>query len=476
MYSSIIAITILALASQATLFTFCKLRPSSNPIFYVLTIEAWIYLHLAPALSASDIGPSLYFSYVISQVAALLLFEIPLSVCYIFFIKRQLHNRKPVEFSIAANRIAIFIVAMLASGLIFYDVVSKGDLWFKSLGHEGLAERYRELPLWSWLVYRVWEKTGVAFVALSAGCALLCRGRIKRTSLLIMTVLSCGGYVKYVLSNSRLEALLLITVVAIAILKIFDANLAIRHARRLTAAAACNRPKIKFRQKTRSRWAIVAFLGLFLSMYSLKIVYTSRIEFIDAGGFQTKWLNPFYKLQDTELHTPWWWRLNGIDLIAQARQTVIVDGVDWLGGWKYIVDINISPSRLKEAKEDLRTTAKSYMIAKYLGNGSPDYFSCALTDVYGNLGFAGFPACAMVFGFLCAIIEANIGRPRNGTGFLIALIAAISLLRFEHDFAATISDLIKTIVVTIPILLINPLKARRALLLDGHARGAPQEQ
>jgi hypothetical protein len=424
-------------------------------------IEAWIYLHLAPSIASTEIEPLLNSTYLLSQVSAFLLFEIPIFVCYVI-VSRTLRAKRPLSLlALRPEALLLTLVAMMVFGLAFSKAVTDGGLWFKSLGHEALAERYRELPFWNWLVFRIWEKVGIAFVALMVACLLLARGKPTKGIVLGALIISCSAFIQYVVTNSRLESLLLIAIVGVVLSRTMDSNTS--RGNRTNSSMRDEPDKQdtnKPRRQGRLRYFITIGLCLLLGAYSVKVVHSARIEFTDSGRFETKWLNPLYSPAKAEPLTAWWWRLNGIDLIARARLVAKTEGIDWFGPWSYIAEITTSPRKLASAKEQMRTTAKSYMVREYLGEASPDYFSCTLTDVYGNLGFSGFPFCAFLLGSLCAWIDVTISRPRSGTSFLVAVIAAISLLRFEHELIAIASDLGKTILVTLPILIINPLRVK----------------
>jgi hypothetical protein len=84
--------------------------------------------------------------------------------------------------------------------------------------------------------------------------------------------------------------------------------------------------------------------------------------------------------------------------------------------WRFVDPPGFDAFRLS-----LTTTAKGYLMEHYLGLVVTDYFSCALTDMFGNFHFAGFVLLGVVYGWGLAQCCAQIVAPTSGPALLYGL-------------------------------------------------------
>ena len=143
-------------------------------------------------------------------------------------------------------------------------------------------------------------------------------------------------------------------------------------------------------------WIIFAAIGV-LAAYLMNVVMNVRTMGFD-GRFRLEYLTPGITLLDDEQGFN---RLNGIDLMARLMAPVFEEGPAWGTAWMHILwDVRrlVDPAGFDEFRLSLETNAKSYLMTHYLGWRVADYYSCMMTDLFGNFGLIGFPIGALVVG------------------------------------------------------------------------------
>ena len=94
--------------------------------FLLLYFQAFIYLHLAPTLAASDIDYDLRVLYVYIQLGCIILFELPLTLIYYHSMKkaRLRMQRNRIELGLLPKRQIFVSVFLLICGLLFLHLLN----------------------------------------------------------------------------------------------------------------------------------------------------------------------------------------------------------------------------------------------------------------------------------------------------------------------------------------------------------------
>jgi hypothetical protein len=157
-------------------------------------------------------------------------------------------------------------------------------------------------------------------------------------------------------------------------------------------------------------------------------------------------------------------RLDCIDLIQRIEPSLARSGYELGAAWRVPAFIAltqfVAPSASDEYKRTARTTAKSYLLERHTDLDPGDYYSCALTDLFGNFGVAGFPVGAglLALAFVMTRRVMSGGVPILGNHvYWIGLVLAAHLIPFEQEFSTYLFGWIRYLPAALALLLINPV-------------------
>jgi hypothetical protein len=118
--------------------------------------------------------------------------------------------------------------------------------------------------------------------------------------------------------------------------------------------------------------------------------------------------------------------------------------VTWLV-WRFV-----DPEGFDRYRLTRQTTAKSYLMREYLGIDVTDYFSCTVTDLYGNFKLPGLLIGALVLGGLFAWTTTTLAAPRGSTALVVAIFVLTQIVIFDQEAVFTFFGWIRKV----PVLLI----------------------
>jgi len=421
---------------------------TSDYFFILIWSQIFIYIHIAPTLTMYNIDFMLKQYYLFIQIFSVLLFEIPLFIIYLKLKNKFIIFSKMSRMQIKVQPFKFIIFFTIGVLIIFFilNIFQDYPLWFKRIGHKGLANLYLSLPPSVWALFRTFEKLGVLILSINLITFFYLKNPFTKT-LSFLYVLVFGSIITiYIMINSRLESAILVFV-------IFGVYFyQIRNRKNFTL--------INKMKKNHIKW-----LGILL-IYLFTVVINSRTEYYRTKTVSLKSLNPISLINDDQKGTnQWLMRLNGIDLMAQitphAFRRGFAHGEAWDNFFLFIYGPILFPEKVKKLKELRQTTAKGFLIKKYLKYDEDDYYSSILTDSYGNYGLLGFIFCAIIIAPLIFLASTFIKNPQKGSQLIIGIYIMINLLRFEHELGSLLSDLIKFSVILIPLLFINPIQVLR---------------
>ena len=98
---------------------------------------------------------------------------------------------------------------------------------------------------------------------------------------------------------------------------------------------------------------------------------------------------------------------------------------------------------------------------RYSGVGKADYYSCMLTDVYGNFSIYGFLLPAIVLGVVLARATAALRWSAKPAAVVFAAFAITRVLPFEQGFESILFMWYKLVPFVLVALVFYPLRRSR---------------
>lgn len=382
--------------------------------------EALAYVFVAPAIYASGAlrdDPTLAGYYSLVMVGALLLFLPLLIVSYLgarrLLNARRASERRPFLLSVRPFFAFLTVGTAIVFPILYLATLQNAGLLYRRIGSEGLAVALVELPRYQFLIIRIFDRLAVPLAALVLMVVAALPRKRRRFALLGFAIVT-GTYLYITVINSRLN-----TILAIAALFI--------------VAVQWQLIRIRLRAKRVVQISSIALLAAYMVNATMNL----------RAGWQTepnrlKLLSPLYKPPADFADTQPALRLNCVDLMARMTPSALERGFAKGSAWWPSIVVTfgqfIAPEVAREYKLGLGTTPKFYLMRSYAGLELPDYFSCTLTDVYGNLGFAGFAIAGAALGPLLALTTIWLFAPRRSWQIVVAVIMLQIYTSFEFDF------------------------------------------
>lgn len=440
----LILIALGALAVPAALLSSKQLRLGKDFLFLVFGAEVLIYLHGAPIVWYAHIAPALQPIYVDLSLACLLLFELPLYACYIWWFRRRPAGRGHAPVKVDLSRGTALAWGAAGSSVAFLFVVVRYHLLFLRLGAVAEARALIELPNLAYLTFRLFGVAAVGMTLILVVAASL-SSRRRRRQFAGCAAIAASGYMFQRVVNSRLDVVVLFTLGFGVMLSV---NPGLRIPRRLVL------------------WGTLALL---LVGYGIRVAVNARDQFVTSGSLAWSALVPWRAGNitgggPTDLLG---FRLNGLDLMAQLTPAARAQGFAWGRAWAIPALVIWNQMRLQRAANDAYLTSylatpKRYLIIAYTTINTPDYPSTILTDVYGNFGLAGliFAGCFMGLAFGACI--RTLQQRASPAGMVVALFLLQSYLVFEADFWTVLTGWIRFLPVLVLFLVFNPFRRVRS--------------
>lgn len=411
----------------------------------MLFAQAFMYLFLAPTAVAAELPQSSVSRYGYFLWWGLGLFVIPFLLAYRAILagfERRWQSAR-IAYRVRTLPSIVFAAGSVVLGAGYLFVALNRNLLYRRLGSDGLATAQLDLSLLELAFYRGFMEFA-PFLAIFSLVVL----RVARPSQVWLRVLwraslffSGAVYGLHVLVNSRVWGVLFVTALAGLVL------LTDREVRRI-------RPE---------RGVLILLLGL-IGLYQLQVTENVR-ERIASGGSALDPANLLIGTRSAVAEDGYTWRLNGVDLMALIADNVEAQGPALGRAWAVPLLLSLDPIVRTSATEQLKraalTTSKSFLLLQYAGIAQMDYYSCMLSDAYGNFGVAGFLAVALALASICAFVSAGI-RLAAGPAILVVSCFALSrVLPFEQEFSALLFGWLKLAPVVLAVILCNPLATPR---------------
>ncbi len=405
----------------------------------VLYAQALAYLFVAPSLAAADLPTNTQGRYAYFLWWALPLFCLPFLICYRIVLARYERKWSGLrQFTVRPTASVLFVSgsALLAFGWLW--VALTRNLLYRRLGAEGIAGAQLDLSLLEFGLYRAFMEYA-PFLAIFALAVLRIGQPVGWVRHLWRVGLALTGtlYGLNVLINSRLSGVLFLAA--------------------LVGVYLVTAPETR---RIRPERAILGLMTVLAALYVVRVSENIR-ERISNGGsaFDVGNLNPGGKVGGGE--EGYQLRLNGIDLIALIADNVEAQGPAYGSAWAVPLLLQADPLFRTELTEQMKraalTTAKSFLLLQYAGIAEPDYYSCMISDAYGNLGLPGFLAVALLLALTCAFATAGLRRGTSPAVLLIACFVLSRILPFEQEFSGILFGWLKLMPLVIAVLLLNPL-------------------
>lgn len=328
-------------------------------------------------------------------------------------------------------------------------MTTAGNIFFRRIGFEELAERSLQLPIVHLAIHRTFM--GIATTLICTGIMMVVAFQSKgwfRVIFVVSTVVVFGCYFVFVAANNRFKLVILELCMAATFLYIFP----------------------NLRSKSKLRTVLWFFLiGAFV-VYSLKVAENIREEIYINGCVDVRVLNPFETAATLQTKEPsglcyeafasvrvsaiedgmsqaWQDRLNGLGLMADITLPALSQGWGWGHFWKdsillyyyYFVDYQ----KYVAVKYELKTNSKVRIAAQYLGTQIKDSSSFVLTDAYANFSIVGFLLAAAIVGGLLGASQGLLKGADNLGLLVIAIFLAERVLYAEKELITLVLDCFK---------------------------------
>jgi hypothetical protein len=431
----------MALLLPLLCFILGQLSLERDIFFLLVYIQSVIYVDIAPTFASPDVNLAMQQRYAWIQLWAFALFQLPFLVLYIF-VRRRRERRYPRvrRFTVSAGRLAIFFTGCLLLAVAYFIVGTKYGLLYRRVG-ERLSMIQLSMSIVEFALYRTFIEVGPfllatqVFLLRTPSDMTPALRRVARLGLAVTILLYFG----YVLVNSRLNA-----IITLATLYGFFTIL--------------TRNRGGFRLGRMFAAALVGLIGI----YMIRVVENVRLSFASGESiFAPANFLPF-AIRDEKQDDTLRWRLNGVDLIAIISRNVEAEGPALGGAWAVPAILSLDPivrtAFTVQAKRANLTSSKTILLLRYGGVAKADYYSCMLTDAYGNFSIFGFLLVAVFLATALGCATAAIRSSPSHVGVLLAAFAITRLLPFEQEFGSLLYGWYKVLPFVALVLIFYPLR------------------
>jgi hypothetical protein len=423
---------------------FRALELRRDTFFLLVYVQSLAYVDFAPTFASAELNTTTVDRYVWVMFWALVLFQLPITIMYAVGIRRR-QRRLPTDrdFVVSPVRLAIFTIGCIVFGIAYWVIAAENGLLYRRLGEE-LSTVQLALSLPEFAVYRSFMELGPFLMSVQLLILRTQRtmSRGFRSLSWAGLILTGGLFMSYGLINSRLVALMtLVTMFGIV-------NVTSRRAKPLSIGMVLTT-------------GVVAVTGL----YAMRVVNNVRLTLATGGSmFDPANFLPVASAEGQNDDTLRW-RLNGVDLIAMIADNVEAQGPAMGSAWTVPFVLSLDPIVRTPftiaAKTANLTSAKSWLMLRYSGVGKADYYSCMLTDVYGNFSIYGFLLPAIVLGVVLARATAALRWSAKPAAVVFAAFAITRVLPFEQGFESILFMWYKLVPFVLVALVFYPLRRSR---------------
>lgn len=448
--------------------------------FLYVQLGPWDYMRRMP--SAASLAPA----YAALAVVSVLFFNGPFLASYL--LARGREEVGPLTFDVRSRAFTFLNAAFLGFAAAFWTIAVRSELVFRRIGNT-IIPKQLTLRLFDFLVYRsysegVWFLGSVVFVGLVIGGSRI--STLGRT----LAFANLASIYLYLVINSRIGlGLALGLFVGLWALLWRGKGAYLPRLAIVSGAAALlllyststtERIRVGF-GRTGSAVSWRAFLpGLSLEerRAAAKIPGIRRRyrptpsategsqseEEETVGGSNLGEAVSGMLLYRAAVETPLSLRLNGLDLMARMKPALESEGFAWGRAWEAPIALVylpiLDPPEARRMKLTFDIAAKNYLMRRYTNLDQSDYFSCMLSDAYGNFGFAGIALVGIVLGVAVGLSVRGLTHPRYSFVPLLALFAVSHLFQFEQEFVTASFLWIKKLPFLVAVLVINPFVVR----------------
>ena len=397
--------------------------------------QGFAYLVVAPFVVALSTGSEAQYFPIIGK--ALLLFLLPLTF---FLYMPEKAPARPIV-NVAVNRLRLRVSALL---IVLYEVLYwhtalSLDLLTRRIGTEQVAEVFAGLGVGDLVILRSHDILVLVLPALLSIVAVRARGRSERMLGWGLAGVTFASFVLHTFLNSRLQFVIGIVLLAAVLLQARPVRLSGRKFL-VVAAAAC------------------------VVLYALAVISNLRAAVATGQELTLSVLMPGV-LQDSPAvesvgMSEWVHRLDCVDLIARMEPSLDRHGLEWGAAWRTPIFMLFGgltdPSEYEAIKGDAVTTAKAYLLQRHTDLSFLDYYSCALTDAYGNFGSLGMLFAAFYFGGAVTLVTRML-RSSSPLLLVLGVFAAFHVLSFESEFISHVVGWARLLPFVLVVALLNPV-------------------
>jgi hypothetical protein len=412
-----------------------------DTFFLLIYVQTLAYLDIAPLFASTDVNAAMQDRYGWIQTWALVLFQIPLVLMYAYVLRRR-RRALPTErqFRVSPTRLTLFVLGCVILGVIHLLVAAKYGLLYRRLGEE-LSSIQLSMNLIEFGLYRSFIELGPFLMAVQL---MMLRTQTDMSSRLrawgwLGFALTTLLFMAFALVNSRLTALLTIATLYAIVNVTSD-------------------PRRRIKLGTVAGTVLLAVTGL----YALRVVVNVRLSVSNGDGIFA--LQNFLPIatREGQLDDTLRWRMNGVDLIAIIADNVEAQGPALGTAWAVPFVLSLDPivrtPFTVEAKRANLTSAKTWLLLRYGGVAKADYYSCMLSDAYGNFSIYGFLLAAIVLAPIIAFSTAALRWSAAPMGVVFAAFAITRVLPFEQEFESILFGWYKLVPFVLVVLIFCPLR------------------
>jgi hypothetical protein len=368
-------------------------------------------------------------------VAALLLFQLPLVLIYY---ARLRPRSVPDIRTVVATRSASLVAGLALLMPIFFLWVGYRHnlIAIRSYGQRLLTVALVTMPPAEFLVYRLYQETAIFLTGITFFILVRSTGMTRRIAAGALAA-NLVAYGIWGLTSSRSAIVLMAVCLTAWWLRVYPARLRWgRAVRRIVIVA------------------MLAGVGVSIAINFRTLDARERV------GVAV--LNPFRlgMFGDNQGYA----RLDCVDLLARLDRAISSEGAAWGEAWygyTWIVRRFIDPAGFDQFRLSMRTTAKGFLMRRYLRVDAVDYYSCSLVDLFGNFNWLGFPLAALVFGGCFRFFRTAMFRPSSGTSIIAGVFVVTSILYFDQEAGITLFGWVRQLPVVVGVIVAKPFAVRR---------------
>jgi len=436
------------------------LRTLKSPVFPLVAAQAAIYLLIAPALVVFLDDPGAREGYATVQIEQLVFFLIPFFAIYLALATPRVRSHI-VAVEVSPKRMLFVSVAFLAYDITYWVTIARLDLLTRRIGTDVIAGLFGQLSLYELFVLRFHDTTVFLFPALFLIIALRATDRsIARIGKFLLAV-AIASLLVHTLLNSRIQLVLGAVTLATVFMRL--------------------RPPLGRRVlvKAGTMFVVVA-LGLMAFTYVIR----ENRDWFGAAGIDEGPADRLERLTDPgTLANEWIKRLDCVDLINTIEPSLsrsgFAKGEAWSVPFYMLFGAFVDSDTYAAVKAEGVTTAKAWLLERHTTLGLRDYYSCALTDAFGNFGYFGYLLAAFYFAIVILVAERLLYSSRpNALLVGVALLMHVAL--FEAELFTHMFGWLKFAPAVLALIALNPIRsmnlstpARAKSAMDGSLRTAP---